>query len=260
MTLVSIVTPSLNQARYLPEAIESVRSQTYTTIEHIVVDGGSGDGSVDVLRGCESLTWVSEPDRGQSHALNKGFALAHGEILGWLNADDAYLPEAVAQGVEALRASGAGLVYADVERVNDDRVNPRRIRSRPRWDLWTELNDGNGIFSPSVFFTREAFEAAGGLDESLHLTMDYDLWLRIGKRFPVRHVDAVWSIQRQHADAKSVAQLEEFWPERIAVSRRHGGRIVSPLLIRRYVRSARAQRVAIRAAAAAYALAGRRPA
>jgi glycosyltransferase involved in cell wall biosynthesis len=259
MTVVSIVTPSLNQARYLPQAIESVREQTHRPIEHIVVDGGSTDGSVDLIRGHEHLIWVSEPDRGQSHALNKGFALAKGEVLGWLNADDAYFPEAVAEGVETLQSAGAGLVYADVERVNDDGVNPRRIRSRPTWDLWTELNDGNGIFSPSVFFTREAFAAAGGLDESLHLTMDYDLWLRIGKRFPVRHVDTVWSIQRQHADAKSVAQLEQFWPERIAVSRRHGGRIVSPLLIRRYVRSARGQRAAIRAAAAAYALAGKRP-
>jgi glycosyltransferase involved in cell wall biosynthesis len=259
MTLVSVVTPSRDQARYLREAIESVRAQTYRPIEHIVIDGDSSDGSVEILRECDGLRWVSEPDRGQSHALNKGFALAGGEILGWLNADDAYLPEAVAQGVEALRSSGAALVYADVERVNDDRVNPRRIRSRPAWDLWTELNDGNGIFSPSVFFTREAFDAVGGIDETLDLTMDYDLWLRVGKRFPVRHVDAVWAIQRQHDAAKSVARPDAFWPERIAVSRRHGGRLVSPLLIRRYVRSPQAQQVAIRMAAAAYALAGKRP-
>jgi hypothetical protein len=89
--------------------------------------------------------------------------------------------------------------------------------------------------------------------------MDYDLWLRIGKRFPVRYVDEVWSIQRQHDAAKSIAETEAFWPERIAVSRRHGGRLVSPLLIRRYVRSPQAQHVAIRAAAACYALAGKRP-
>ena len=256
--LVSIVTPSLNQGLYLREAIESVRAQTYEPLEHLIVDGGSIDGTLEILREHDGLHWVSEPDRGQSHALNKGFALAQGEILGWLNADDAYEPHAVAEGVAALLDSGAGLVYADVTRVNDDRVNPRRIRSRQRWDLWTELNAGNGIFSPSVFFTREAFEAAGGLDESLHLTMDYDLWLRIGKRFPVRHVDAVWSIQRQHDGAKSVAQYEDFWPERLTVSRRHGGRLLSPLLIRRYVRSQLGQRAIGRAVSAAYALAGRR--
>ena len=258
--LVSIITPSLNQARYLPEAIESVRAQTHEPLEHIVVDGGSTDGTLEILRGHDHLRWVSEPDRGQSHALNKGFALAQGEIFGWLNADDAYEPEAVAHGVEALQRSGAGLVYADVTRVDDDRVNPRRIRSRPAWDLWTELNDGNGVYSPSVFFTSEAFHAVGGLDETLHFAMDYDLWLRIGKQFGARHVDEVWSVQRLHDEAKTTRHHDDFWPERLAVSRRHGGRLLSPLLIKRYVRAPQAQRAAIRAAAAAYALAGKRPA
>jgi glycosyltransferase involved in cell wall biosynthesis len=257
--LVSIVTPSLNQGRYVREAIESVRAQTYSPVEHVVMDGGSTDGTVEILGDYEHLRWVSEPDTGQSNAVNKGVAAATGDILGWLNADDAYLPHAVARGVEALQESGVGLVYADVMRVNDDGVNPRRIRSRPEWDLWTELNDGNGVYSPSVFFTREAFEAVGGIDESLHLTMDYDLWLKIGGRFGARHVDAVWSTQRIHDGAKTIRQFEDFWPERLAVSRRHGGRLVSPLLIRRYVRRPRAQLAAIRAAGAAYALAGKRP-
>jgi glycosyltransferase involved in cell wall biosynthesis len=257
--LVSIVTPSLNQARYLREAIESVRAQTYEPIEHIVVDGGSTDGTLEILREYDGVRWTSEPDRGQSHALNKGFALATGEVLGWLNADDAYEPHAVEQGVAALQESGAGLVYADVVRVNDGGVNPRRIRSRPVWDFWTEVNAGCGIYSPSVFFTREALDAVGPLDESLHLTMDYDLWLRIGSRFGAQHVDAIWAVQRIHDGAKTIRQTDEFWPERLTVSRRHGGRLVSPLLIRRYVRSPRAQRLALRTASAVYAAAGKRP-
>jgi glycosyltransferase involved in cell wall biosynthesis len=256
MTLVSIVTPSLDQARYLRQAIESVQAQTHPEVEHVVVDGGSTDATLDVLREHEGVRWVSEPDRGQSDALNKGFALARGEVLGWLNADDAYLPEAVAQAVEALEATGAGLVYADVTRVDDDGVNPRRIRSRPTFDLWTELNLGCGVYSPAVFFTREALEAVGGVDETLHLTMDYDLWLRIGKRFPVHHVDAVWGIQRLHDAAKT--STRDFWPERLAVSRRHGGRVVSPLLIRRYVRPVRAQQLANRSVSGVYALLGKR--
>jgi hypothetical protein len=142
--------------------------------------------------------------------------------------------------------------------VNDDGVNPRRIRSRPEFELWTELNLGCGIYSPAVFFTREAYEAVGGLDETLHMTMDYDLWLRIGKRFPVRHVDDVWGIQRLHAEAKTMRR--DAWPERLAVSRRHGGRRVSPLAVRRYVRQPRLQRAVTRTAALAYALAGQRPA
>lgn len=258
--LVSIVTPSLNQAHYLRQAIESVQTQTYPRIEHIIVDGGSTDGTLEVLAEYEGVRWVSEPDRGQSHALNKGVSLGSGEILGWLNADDTYEPAAIAEAVTALEDTGAALVYADVTRVNDNGVNPRRIRSRAEFDLWTELNLGCGIYSPAVFFTREAFDGVGGLDEQLHLTMDYDLWLRIGKRFPARHVDAVWAVQRIHDDAKSVRYYDAFWPERLAVSRRHGGRLISPLLIARYVRPSSARRLAVRAAAAAYALAGKRPA
>jgi glycosyltransferase involved in cell wall biosynthesis len=257
--LVSVVTPSLDQGRYLRQALESVQAQTYEPVEHVVVDGGSSDETLELLRGYDGVRWVSEPDRGQSHAFNKGVALARGAVIGWLNADDAYEPNAVAEAVSTLEEGGAGLVYADVTRVNDDGVDPRRIRSRPTWDLWTELNDGNGVYSPAVFFTREAFEAVGGLDESLHLAMDYDLWLRIGSRFGARHVDSVWGLQRIHDEAKTMRHHDAFWPERLAISRRHGGRLVSPLLIRRYVRSPRAQRVAMQAAAAAYALAGKRP-
>lgn len=257
--LVSIVTPSLNQGRYLREALASVAAQTYAPVEHVVVDGGSTDGSVEILRTAEGVHWVSEPDEGQSQALNKGFALARGEILGWLNADDSYLPHAVAEAVAALQETGAGLVYADVTRVNDGGVNPRRIRSRRPFDLWRELNEGCGIYSPAVFFTRAAYEQAGRLDESLHLTMDYDLWLRIARANRVVGLDAVWALQRIHEEAKTVAQYDEFWPERLRVSRRHGGRRFSPLLVNRYIRSPTARRVATRAAAAAYAVVGRRP-
>jgi glycosyltransferase involved in cell wall biosynthesis len=257
MTLVSIVTPSYNQAAYIREALDSVRAQTHAPIEHVVVDGGSTDGTQSILAEYDDVRWISEPDRGQSHALNKGFELTQGEIIGWLNADDAYAPYAVEHGVAEIRRTGAALVYADVTRVNDGGVNPRRIRSRPTFDLWTELNLGCGIYSPAVFFTRAALEAVGGIDESLHLTMDYDLWLRIGKRYPVEHVDEVWATQRIHPLAKT--KTYDFWPERLKVSRRHGGRLVSPLLIRRYVGSPAAQRVVGRIVSAGYAAIGRRP-
>jgi glycosyltransferase involved in cell wall biosynthesis len=257
MTLVSIVTPSLDQGRYLRDAIESVRAQTYPELEHVVVDAGSTDGTLDILAGYEGVRWISEPDRGQSHALNKGFALARGDVFGWLNADDAYPPDAIAEAVATLERTGAGLVYGDVTRVDDGGVNPRRIRSRPTFDLWTEVNLGCGVYSPAVFFTREAFEAVGGVDESLEMTMDWDLWLRIGRRFPVVRVDAVWGVQRLHAEMKSL--VHDAWEERLAVSRRHGGRLVSPLLIRRHIRGERAQRVVGRGVSGVYALLGKRP-
>jgi glycosyltransferase involved in cell wall biosynthesis len=256
--LVSVVTPCLDQAAFVWEAIDSVRAQDYPNVEHIVVDAGSTDGTVDILRGYDHLRWISEPDRGQSHGLNKGVALARGDIIGWLNADDAYTPHAISEGVAALRETTAGLVYADVTRIDDDGVNPRRIRSRGEFDLWTELNLGCGIYSPAVFFTRAAWDGVGGADEALHMTMDYDLWLRIGERFGAAHVDAVWSIQRIHDDAKTMRHYDEFWPERLAVSRRHGGRLVSPLLIQRYVRSPGPRRLVTRAVGGVYALAGKR--
>jgi glycosyltransferase involved in cell wall biosynthesis len=256
--LVTIVTPSLNQGRWLREAIESVRAQTYAPIEHIVMDAGSTDETLEILREYDDVRWVSEPDRGQSHALNKAFALAQGTIFGWLNADDAYVPDAVEQGVRTLEASGAGLAYADVMKVVEDGQDPQRLRSRARFDLWTELNLGNGIYSPSVFFTRRALDAVGPVDETLDICMDYDLWLRIGKEFPVERVDAVWSILRRHAAAKTIARGHEFSPERLRVSRKHGGRLLSPLVIRRYVRTERGRRLANLAAAAAYTALGRR--
>lgn len=256
--LVSVVTPSLNQAEFIEQTIESVLAQTYPRIEHIVIDGGSGDGTLEILRRYDHLIWLSEPDEGQSQALNKGFARAQGPICGWLNSDDWYLPNAVEEGVEALRASGASLVYGDIERCDASGLNRRTIRARP-WNYWEELNAGSGLYSPAAFFTRAALDAVGGFDESYHLAMDYDFWLRIGAQFAVRHVDAVWAVERNHPAAKTVAQREGFWVEDREISLRHGGRFVSPMLIRRHIRWPRAQFLAVRAAAAAYTVVGRRP-
>ena len=117
--LVSVVTPSLDQARFLGEAIESVRTQDYPHVEHIVVDGGSADGSLDLLRAQSGIRWLSESDRGQSDALNKGFALARGAIFGWLNADDVYLPGAIAAAVAAFDDPSIGLVYGGWRKLDD---------------------------------------------------------------------------------------------------------------------------------------------
>lgn len=235
--IVSVITPALNQGLFIADAIVSVRVQDYEPIEHVVIDGGSSDSTVEVLRRYDHLVWISEPDEGQSHALNKGFERARGEIFGWLNADDLYLPGAIATAVTALLQFGAGLVYGDYVKRDVETGWERRVDART-FDLEWQLNEGNVVPQPAAFFTREAFEAVGGIDRSLHYAMDYDLWIRIGKRFPVVHVDAPLAVFRFHPASKTVSQNERFWREERAVARRHGGRALSTMYVE-HVRKSR---------------------
>ncbi len=174
--LVSVVTPTFNMGDRLAACVDSVAAQSYPHVEHVVVDGGSADGTVDYLRSQPSLRWISEPDRGQSDAINKGFAVATGEVLTWLNADDLLRPEAVQTVVDALRANpGAGWVYGDLEIV---RGAERWITRPPPRIGPATLRRGNVIYQPGTFFTAEALRQVGGIDEEFHLAMDFDLWLR----------------------------------------------------------------------------------
>src|SRR5439155_12295869 len=123
--------PSLNQGRYIEDTIESVLAQDYPNIEHIVVDGGSTDETVDILGRYARLRWVSEPDDGQAAALNKGFRLAHGDIFGWINADDYYLAGAVSSAVELLQESGCGLVHGGWRQIEEDGTTMRDVAPIP---------------------------------------------------------------------------------------------------------------------------------
>ena len=232
MPLVSIVTPSFNQGRYVRETIESIRSQDYPRVEHIVVDGGSTDETLAVLAEYDHLRWVSEPDRGQSHALNKGFAMARGEIFAWLNSDDYYLPGAVSRAVEVLQSSGSALVYGGVRALQQGR--PTFDQPAAPFDLSVLLATGNRIGQPAAFFTRASFEAVDGIDESLRYAMDYDLWAKLGARFDVTHIDDVLAVVRFHEDCKSIREQALIWPEMVRVSRRHGGAVWSKLYLDHY--------------------------
>jgi glycosyltransferase involved in cell wall biosynthesis len=214
MPLVSIVTPSYNQADFLEQAIQSVLAQDYAWIEYIVVDGGSTDGSLQILHkyADKFAWWVSEPDAGQADAINKGLRHASGEIVAWLNSDDLYLPGAVGQAVAALQANPrAGLVFGDAVTIDPQGSRLNRLAFGD-WGL-AELLGFRMICQPAVFMRRARLEQAGFLDPTYHFMLDHHLWLRIARLAPVQHIASTWAAARHHPMAKNVAQAAGFGTE-----------------------------------------------
>ncbi len=212
--LVSVVTPSLNQAQYLETAIRSVLGQDYPNIEYLVIDGGSTDGSIAILeRYAKQLAyWASEPDRGQAEAINKGLRMAKGDIVGWLNSDDVYMPGAISEAVQAaLNHPEAGMVYADGMMVDSQLrlLDPHHYRTLTSLDLLSfEV-----LLQPTVFIRRAALEAVGLLNEAYHLILDHELWLRISGKFELLHVPKFWALERTHQQAKTIQQAAQFVDE-----------------------------------------------
>lgn len=212
--LISIVTPSFNQARYLEATIQSVLSQGYAPIEYILIDGASTDGSVDIIRKHKDrfAYWVSEKDNGQAEAINKGLVRAKGEIVAWLNSDDYYLPNTISEVVKAFEENPDILmVYGDVLAVDEQgqTINVLKYRQLSFEDLICFQIVGQ----PSVFFRRAALEKAGLLDASLHFLLDHHLWIRIAQQGKILHVPQTWSAARYHAEAKNRAKAAEFGRE-----------------------------------------------
>jgi len=212
--LVSIITPSFNQAEYLEATIQSVLAQEYSDLEYFVVDGGSTDGSVDIIqRYADKLSWwISEPDDGQADAINKGFRRARGEVVAWLNSDDLYLPGAIQAAVGALKADpDLGMVFGDAITI-DPAGHPLNQLSFGDWGL-LDLMRFRVICQPAVFMRRAALEQAGHLDEDFHYMLDHHLWLRIAGRSKMKHFAQVWAAARHHPSAKNVAQSAAFADE-----------------------------------------------
>jgi GT2 family glycosyltransferase len=212
--LVSIITPSFNQARYLEETIRSVLDQDYPKLEYIMVDGASTDGSVAIIhKYADKLAWwVSEKDSGQAEAINKGLSRATGEIVAWLNSDDTYLPGAISAAARAFEENpDAVLVYGNMLAVdeNGETINFLRYDQLALNDLLCfEI-----IGQPAVFFRRGALEKAGNLEPAYHFLLDHHLWLRIALQGRILYVDETWAAARFHAEAKNRARAAEFGHE-----------------------------------------------
>lgn len=214
MTLVSIITPSFNQASYLEQTMLSVLRQDYARIEYIVVDGASTDHSVDIIRKYKNKLayWVSEKDNGQADAINKGFAHATGDIVAWLNSDDTYLAGTVSAAVKIFDENpDVVLVYGNMLAV-DEHGKTFNTLSYKQLTL-EDLLCFQIIGQPAVFMRRSALQKTGGLDSTFHFLLDHHLWIRLAQLGKILHVPQTWSTARYHAEAKNRAKAAKFGRE-----------------------------------------------
>jgi glycosyltransferase involved in cell wall biosynthesis len=227
--LVSIVTPSYNQAQFLETTIQSVLNQDYSNLEYIIVDGGSTDGSIDIIRKYEDklAAWINEPDQGQSEAINKGFGLARGEILAWLNSDDLYYPQAVTEAVDMLLSTPQiGMVYGDTDLI-DENGQVRGKFNAQQTSYQRLMRGGVYIPQPAAFWRTELWNQVGPLDPSFYFAMDYDLWVRFSKVAEIRYLPQLWASFRIHSAGKTTLSDDRCWPEMKRVHQREGGRLFS---------------------------------
>ena len=213
--LVSIITPSFNQAAFLEQTIRSVLEQDYPNIEYWVIDGGSTDNSVEIIKqyAPRLAGWLSEKDKGQADGINKGLAKATGEIIGWLNSDDLYYPGAIAGAVEDFRLHPeASFVFSDVESI-DEHGNAFNLMRYDDWKL-PDLMTFHIIGQPGVFMRRAVLEQAGYLDLNYNYLLDVQLWLRMAAiAEPYYAPEEVWAAARIHSDAKNIAHAKDFGAE-----------------------------------------------
>ncbi len=235
---VSIIMPSFNQGRFLETAIRSVLAQTYSNIAFILVDGGSKDESPEIIKRYQQhfAWWVSEKDKGHADALNKGFAHATGEILAWLNSDDVYFPEAVAEAVAILQQHPeVGMVYADADLIDNSGATIGQFAAR-QTDYRRMLRGSVHIPQATTFFRSDLWKQVGPLDLSLFFSFDYDLWVKIAKVSQVLYIQERWAQFRIHGDGKTIVNDDRCYPDMLRVLAREGGSWLSWLRLRYYAR------------------------
>ena len=223
--------PTLNQAPFIAESVASVMSQSVESLELVVADGGSTDGTLDILAALATahpgrLRWTSAPDGGPAQAVNAAVARAHGAVVGWLNSDDLYTPGAVQRALEAFTSQpDAVMVYGEAEHID---AQGKRMGAYPTREPSAPLAawiDGCHLCQPSAFFRRDTFAALDGLDTSLRAAFDYEFWLRVFKAHPGRigYVPEVQAKSRLHAGAITLRFRERVALEGMQVVHRHIG-------------------------------------
>ncbi len=221
---VSIITPSFNQGEFLEQTIKSVLAQDYENIEYIVIDGGSTDDSVDIIKKYENCIdyWVSEKDEGQSHAINKGFKKATGEIVAWLNSDDLYFPYAVSIAVQRFKEnSDLSLFYGDCVFINRYGGFIRYFTEVEPYNQSRLLNYSDYIMQPTTFFSMKKLKEVKYLDETLHYAMDWDLWCKLCKVGAVHYEKSVIAANREYGSTKTNTGGWSRLKELFKLQRRH---------------------------------------
>lgn len=227
--LVSIVTPSFNTGRFIEETLLSVRNQDYPRIEHIVLDSGSTDETPQILARFPSVRLVTPAPAGLIGKMDRGFTIAEGDIVGWLCADDCYLPGAVTKAVEALKQHPeAGMVYCNFLQVDEESVEIGRQRSKQA-GVRELLHEGLFVPTEGAFIRREVLQRVGFLDGRYPLVCDWDLWIRISKLYPIVHVDDWWGAFRVRSGQRSDIHKYEYWIQERRMTRGHGAPFFSPL-------------------------------
>jgi glycosyltransferase involved in cell wall biosynthesis len=220
---IAVVTPSFQMAGFLRETIESVLAQQWPRLDYLVMDGGSRDGTRELLESYgDRIRWVSEPDGGQADAVNRGFDRTEGEIFTFLNADDVYRPGALAAAAAGLeRHPEAAVVYGDADFVDADGAT---VRPYPVEDFDRDrLQHSCFICQPAAFVRRESWAEAGGLNAELNYALDYDLWIRMSEQRSLVRVPGTLATSRMHADNKTLGQRADLYAESVEVVRRHFG-------------------------------------
>jgi len=199
---ISVLTPSYNQGRYIEENILSVKQQNYPMFEHIIIDGGSTDESTRIMRKYDHLSWVSERDEGQADALGKGFNMATGDIIGWLNSDDYYLPNIFEDVNSHFEDPSTQWIVGNFVQ-KDERINKSFNIATRKIDVESLRRNPGSVAQPPTFYRKELIAVAGGFDKSFHFVMDYDLWMRLIKISNPKMVNAFYAVFRIHLQQKT---------------------------------------------------------